>query len=146
MNRVTRYREYGTGVAHEWVFANDPKYANDSTPRGGWYGFNADENGVVDRAAITECARNNFDFCCIMRPWGHLVERRFDYWLPGLMVCDCLEELEMHGGGRDIHCYCGRSYTSSGQLLAPRSQWGEETGETAVDYDRGVNDPEHAFR
>jgi hypothetical protein len=30
-------------------------------------------------------------------------------------------------------CDCGADYNSSGQLLAPRSQWGEETGETASD-------------
>ena len=30
-------------------------------------------------------------------------------------------------------CRCGRDYNMSGQLLAPRSQWGEETGETAED-------------
>jgi len=28
---------------------------------------------------------------------------------------------------------CERDYNGSGQLLAPRSQWGEETGETAAD-------------
>ena len=28
---------------------------------------------------------------------------------------------------------CGADYNSSGQMLAPRSQWGEETGETAAD-------------
>jgi hypothetical protein len=80
-----------------------------------------------------------------MRPWGHKESHTFDYWLPGLMKCDCDEELEMHGGGRDIHCDCGRSYNSAGQLLAPRSQWGEETGECAADYDRGFANPERAF-
>lgn len=38
-----------------------------------------------------------------------------------------------------------REYNSSGQMLAPREQWGEETGETAADYDRGFNDPGRAF-
>lgn len=28
---------------------------------------------------------------------------------------------------------CGRDYNSSGQELAPRSQWGEETGESLAD-------------
>lgn len=28
---------------------------------------------------------------------------------------------------------CGRDYNHAGQLLAPREQWGEETGETAAD-------------
>ena len=30
-------------------------------------------------------------------------------------------------------CDCGRDYDSSGQLLAPREQWGEETGEPPAD-------------
>ena len=30
-------------------------------------------------------------------------------------------------------CACGRDYDSSGQLLAPREQWGEETGESPSD-------------
>jgi hypothetical protein len=30
-------------------------------------------------------------------------------------------------------CECGRDYNWAGQLLAPRSQWGEDTGETAAD-------------
>jgi hypothetical protein len=28
---------------------------------------------------------------------------------------------------------CGRDYNASGQLLAPREQWGEETGESYAD-------------
>lgn len=30
-------------------------------------------------------------------------------------------------------CTCGADYNGSGRLLAPRSQWGEETGECAGD-------------
>jgi len=30
-------------------------------------------------------------------------------------------------------CACGADYNWSGQLLAPRECWGEETGETAAD-------------
>ena len=30
-------------------------------------------------------------------------------------------------------CECGRDYSFDGSLLAPRSQWGYETGETASD-------------
>ena len=29
--------------------------------------------------------------------------------------------------------YCGADYNSSGQRLAPREQWGEETGESLAD-------------
>lgn len=62
------------------------------------------------------------------------------------MICDCGKTLDHGGPGADIECqHCGREYNSAGQLLAPRSQWGEETGETAQDYYRGFNDPQHAF-
>lgn len=64
---------------------------------------------------------------------------------PGIMKCDCGKLLGMSRPGADINCDCGRSYTSSGQLLAPRSQWGEETGETDLDYDQGFNNPDRAF-
>ena len=30
-------------------------------------------------------------------------------------------------------CDCGRDYNWNGDLLAPRCQWGEETGETAAE-------------
>ena len=30
-------------------------------------------------------------------------------------------------------CECGREYNWAGQMLAPRCQWGEETGEIAAD-------------
>jgi hypothetical protein len=60
--------------------------------------------------------------------------------------CDCGAKLYWEGPGRDLEtCRCGRDHNSAGQELAPRAQWGEETGETAADYDRGVNDPGHAF-
>lgn len=60
--------------------------------------------------------------------------------------CDCGAFMPWEGYGRDYGCdKCGADYNSAGQRLAPRSQWGEETGETAADYDRGFNNPEGAF-
>jgi hypothetical protein len=57
---------------------------------------------------------------------------------PGQMRCDCGAIIELWRAGADVGCdRCDRSYNSSGQLLADRSQWGEETGETAFDYDQG---------
>ena len=64
---------------------------------------------------------------------------------PIAMRCDCGKTLDIEGCG-DVECQkCGAEYNSAGQRLAPREQWGEETGETAADYYRGYNDPEHAF-
>lgn len=113
-------------------------------PSGGWFNFECNADGRVDRDALPECARNNFDMCCLTRlNWWIETETR-DVRTDGLMKCDCDKELVIFSS-HDIHCDCGRSYNSAGQLLAPREQWGEETGETAADYDRGVADPEAAF-
>lgn len=38
-------------------------------------------------------------------------------------------------------CECGADYNMSGQQLAPRDQWGEETGESVADILRADTDP-----
>lgn len=38
-------------------------------------------------------------------------------------------------------CECGADYNSAGQHLAPRSQWGEETGESLSDILMADTDP-----
>lgn len=44
----------------------------------------------------------------------------------------CGEELDC-GGFTNTCEICGADYNWAGQRLAPRSQWGEETGECAAD-------------
>ena len=44
---------------------------------------------------------------------------------------DCGAEVSL--GHFTNTCDCGADYNSAGQRLAPRDQWGEETGECAVD-------------
>jgi hypothetical protein len=52
---------------------------------------------------------------------------------PGAIRCDCGAVLAMWPAS-DVGCdACGAEYNSAGQRLAPRCQWGEETGETAAD-------------
>ena len=63
-------------------------------------------------------------------------------------LCDRIGECHC---GRHIYldsftntCECGADYNSAGQELAPRSQWGEETGESVqdiLDVDRPGFDP-----
>jgi hypothetical protein len=50
---------------------------------------------------------------------------------PALWKCDCGEELELPDFTNT--CECGADYNSAGQRLAPREQWGEETGESLSD-------------
>ena len=44
-------------------------------------------------------------------------------------LCECGHQVSLQEFTNT--CVCGRDYNMSGELLAPRSQWGEETGETA---------------
>lgn len=74
------------------------------------------------------------------------ITKRNENGRPEEMRCQCGAILHFGRPGADVQCdRCGADYNSSGQRLAPRAQWGEETGETAADYDRGNNDPRHAF-
>lgn len=50
------------------------------------------------------------------------------------LKCDCGARVALVGFTNG--CDCGRDYNRSGQLLAPRSQWGEETGEHPADIER----------
>ena len=47
------------------------------------------------------------------------------------IIC-CGQPLECPGFTNTCEC-CGADYNWAGQRLAPRSQWGEETGETAAE-------------
>lgn len=47
------------------------------------------------------------------------------------IICACGRKVYCDGFTNT--CDCGRDYNWNGTLLAPRSQWGEETGETADD-------------
>jgi len=43
--------------------------------------------------------------------------------------CVCGARIERYSSWANECDRCGREYNGSGQLLAPREQWGEETGE-----------------
>lgn len=51
--------------------------------------------------------------------------------------CDCEVELT----GFTNTCECGTDYNGAGQELAPREQWGEETGESVSDILAADTDP-----
>ncbi len=52
--------------------------------------------------------------------------------------CECGDELLCLRNTNT--CSCGRDYNMSGQELAPRSQWGQETGEHPVDVYNGMDE------
>lgn len=62
------------------------------------------------------------------------------YWEPGAIRCDvCQAEVVLEDSFLNP-CTCGADYSGTGQLLAPREQWGEETGESLADI-LGPEDP-----
>jgi hypothetical protein len=52
------------------------------------------------------------------------------YWEPGMLRCQCGAEVVIDMLMTNTCERCGRDYNSFGQLLAPREQWGWDTGET----------------
>lgn len=48
---------------------------------------------------------------------------------PTICRCICGKEFEIYDPFATPCPVCNREYNGCGQMLAPRSQWGEETGE-----------------
>ena len=94
------------------------------------FSFPCNEEGEVNRGDMCGAALDNLDACLSGKkdvvPDG--VERREHTWRePAVGLCDCGQEVEL--GNFTNTCECGRDYNSGGQLLAPRENWGSETGE-----------------
>lgn len=70
-------------------------------------------------------------------------ERRWTYRVPGVISCDrCAHQVDIDDSWLNTCPHCGADYDGSGNLLAPRSQWGEETGESLADI-LGPGDPDY---
>lgn len=104
---------------------------------GSGYAFDCNEAGVP--ILKCEAARENYERVKDDPAYKRLGVKvdTWTYTIPAVGKCDCGREVVLDGF--TCPCDCGRDYNSSGQLLAPRSQWGEETGETAADILMGVD-------
>jgi hypothetical protein len=67
-----------------------------------------------------------------------LMSRNFREVKVKIGECVCGGEVMLYGFTNT--CNCGRDYNMNGQELAPRSQWGEETGESYSDIMQADND------
>jgi hypothetical protein len=106
----------------------------DGSPGHG-FSFPCDKDGNVDTADMNPAALDNFRKCLC---GDHDVvfegvdAREWSYRHPRIGRCDCGEEITLDRFTNT--CYeCGADYNMSGQRLAPREQWGEETGEHWTD-------------
>jgi len=103
--------------------------------RGHGFSFNCDEDGEVDVEEMQPAARENFRRCLcgeVDVVFRGVQCREWTYREPRVGLCSCGEEVYLDRFTNTCHG-CGRDYNGSGQELAPRSQWGEETGEHWTD-------------
>lgn len=102
----------------------------------GGFSFDCDKDGNV-LPFENPLAKENYESCLNgthdVVPQG-VFDYSYDYTQPAIGKCCC---------GRKVHldhytnpCECGRDYSIDGHLLAPRSQWGIETGEHPADIAR----------
>src|SRR5574339_249968 len=110
-----------TGYSHNFEFVDEP---------GAGYGFDAYEDGALHpkfKKSFEEVKANPK-----LRYLG-LEKRSHSFNEPGSIRCHCGNEVWLGNIMTNTCDKCGRDYNISGQLLAPRYQWGEETGESLSD-------------
>lgn len=101
---------------------------------GSGFAFDCDENGNVDVNALKlkPCAYANYVRCtngaANVSP-GVVETSHHSYTEPAVLRCDCGEHVYLDGFTNTCR-RCAADYNMSGDRLADRSQWGEETGES----------------
>lgn len=118
-----------TRYAREYEWADCP---------GAGFLFDCDETGrILDRdgspervANLAACERGERDGVRILAKG--VLDLSSSYREPAVGKCDdCGREVVLDSF--TCTCECGADYNSCGQRLAPREQWGEETGERWFD-------------
>jgi len=130
---IIKHREYieETGHALDWDWVDHPGSGFSATPE-------VDANGIatVDLTKLNPAARKNITRC-IENLEGSFTEVRYRTWEagyfePAILRCGCGDEVWLTSFTNTCD-NCGSDYNMGGQLLAPREQWGEETGEHWTD-------------
>lgn len=124
--KIIKHSEFHESVSYELMFdVHGP----------GWgFGFPCDAAGNVDPVyvAANEARATNYAKCLAgsVKPYVQKIE---NHWRePAIGKCvRCGRHVSLSGFTNT--CDCGADYNSAGQLLADRSQWGEETGESLAD-------------
>lgn len=100
--------------------------------KGAGFAFDCDKDGNL--LPMSEQKRASLDACLAS---GDYRESEVITWHnrwrePAVGLCECGEEVYLDGFTNTCSG-CGRDYNSAGQELAPREQWGEDTGESLAD-------------
>jgi hypothetical protein len=116
--------------------------------QGSAFAFECDEHGNVYRDRLPSLALHNLELCLKGEVDGYSVRlgvvrsHEQPYVEDGSGTCVCGAHVTLHSAWANACDWCGREYNGSGQLLADRSYWGEETGESVADME---HDPEGAW-
>lgn len=110
----------------------DYDYAHET---GSGFSFQCDAEGNL-LPEVTDAGRENYAKCLANTHRWPVVckgvkEHHTTIDTPAIGRCVCGGEVWLEGFTNT--CACGRDYNWNGDLLAPREQWGEETGETEAD-------------
>jgi hypothetical protein len=136
--KILSHRERREEITYNRFF----EYAD--TPGSG-FSFECDENGIVNMTGWSDTKFRNYNGCVLGKINGLTVLNRgvralSNTWVePAIGECsDCGDEVVLSEFTNT--CGCGTDYNMSGQMLAPREQWGEETGESVADIDETDTD------
>ena len=120
--KIIRKRERISQVTYSHNF-----YWKD-TPSAG-FSFDCNENGII--LNLNECAQENYEKC-INGEYDvineGIVKYKSSYISPAIGLCSCGCEVILSNFTNTCD-NCDSDYNMTGDLLAPRNQWGEETGE-----------------
>ena len=99
------------------------------------YSFECSEDGTIDLSKVSACGQDSYNKVKDNRTeyLAPVVETsEHSYTEPRIGRCDCGCEVWLDRFTNTCES-CGIDYNSAGQELAPRDQWGEETGESLSD-------------
>jgi hypothetical protein len=118
-------------TVEEIYYRLDFEYPNE---KGCGFSFPCDKDGNLSDD-MQQAAIDNYNWC-IANPdkINNLgVQKHINrYRQPAILLCDCGEKIELYGNTNTCD-KCEADYNMFGQKLAPRSQWGYETGESWCD-------------
>jgi hypothetical protein len=126
--KIVRHADIIVHTVHQLSFDYRGEYAHGFT-------FPCNEYGNVLLDELGPAALNNLDKCLagehdVGEPYVETFEMA--HREPAVGLCNhCNREVVLSGFTNT--CECGLDYNSAGQQLAPRCQWGEETGESLAD-------------
>jgi len=125
MARIIQQREYVEETYYQHIFSYPDRSG------AGYYVDAIDANGNVRQADADALGKFLLQAANGELIYNGVRELHRSWWEDAVLRCDCGRDVVLSGFTNT--CACHADYNSAGQRLAPRSQWGEETGEHLSD-------------